>query len=242
LRLLGEKEDAALEHARDAKQQFDAVLYYVRRSLSTSQFEGLGESVGRIFEAHDRLWQARESMEWLEELGAWVPVLEEASRYLREAEPASDGELEELRKALLGKLDRSDAFSDKLRRVTFGDAFETYRAQYAQQYVGEHNRSVGFEVIHRLNKTLVESEMWQTLEALSSLSIGNPSYLVDAINLLSALVDSKCDADVEEELRSRPVCSCGFRFADRGRVQAMASSASQFVQSGIESARSTIPS
>lgn len=236
LRLLGERGDGdpELSLALDAKQQFDAALYYVRRALSTSRFEGLGDSVARIFESTDRLWQAKRSMEQLEEFGAWVPVLEEASRYLREAEPATDGELEELRKTLLSKLERPDAFSDTLRRVTFGDAFETYRAHYAQQYIGEHNRSVGFDVIHRLNKTLVESEMWQTLEALSSLSIGNPSYLVDAINLLSVLVDSKCDADVEEELRSRPICSCGFRFADRGRVQAMASSASQFVQTGIE--------
>jgi hypothetical protein len=242
VRLLGERapEVPAIAEALEAKHQVDAVLFYVRRAVTVGDVHGLAAELEGMFGTPDRLWEVRERLTRLEEFAQWSPTLEAAGRYMREAEAVADGELEELKRMLLDWLERPEGFVDSRRRAAFDDAFDAFRSKYAEYYAREHARSVGPAVIQRLNKALVESPSWRTLEALSSLSVANPSYLIDAINLLSVLCDAVCEADVETALRERPTCVCGFRFADRGRVRAMASSASQFIQTGVEYHRQLI--
>jgi energy-coupling factor transporter ATP-binding protein EcfA2 len=236
VRLLGERgaELPVVADGLDAGRQFDVALYYVRRALSVGNLQELGQEVRDVFRTPDRLWEARERLGWLERFAEWAPVFEMANRYVREAEPVTDGELEGLKYTLLDWLDRPDRFVEEPRRAIFMDAFETFRAKYTEYYTEQHDRSVGPAVIQRLNKALVESGPWHTLEALSALSIANPSYLIDAINLLSVLCDAVCEAPVGAALEERPTCVCGYRLADRDRVREMASSASEFIETGVE--------
>ncbi len=236
MRLLGERGSQIPEivEALDAKQLFDVSLYYARRALAAGSVRGLGDAVAKIFETPDKLWASREHLAWLERFADWVPSLELVGRYLHEAERVNDEDVENLRTELLGWLESLSEFVSEKRRVALLNSFHAYRDEYSRIYVELHDASVGAENIDRLSAQIVESPSWQALDALSSLSIGNQSYLVDAINLISVLRDAHCTANVRGALVDSPKCSCGFRFADRERVDAMASSASEFLEMGID--------
>lgn len=235
MRLLGEQgaEIPEVLEALEAKQVFDVALYYVRRALASRSVRGLGEAIEKVFETPDRLWEARERLVWLERFADWVPSLEHARHYLQEAETVEDDDVESLRESLLSWLERIEDFVSERRRKAFTDSFEAYREEYARIYVECHDEYASAVMIDRLSREIVESASWRALEALSSLSISNQSYLVDAINLISALRDAQCTADAESVLARTPLCACGFRFTDRERIATMAASAHDFVESGI---------
>lgn len=236
VRMLGERGNAIPEVAAalDARQRFNVVLYYVRRALGSRSVGELGEEISHVFESQDAVWEARERLGWLESFARWLPTLDEAAQYLNGADVTDDEDLESLRTALLDWMDRLDEFVNERRRSAFTHSFDAYRDEYARIYTSIHDRSVGAAHVDRLSSEIVESAAWETLEALSSLTIGNPSYLVDAINLISALRDAQCSSGVDASLRTHPQCACGFRFADRDRLATMAGGALDFVQMGID--------
>lgn len=236
VRLFGEQGLASGEIAAalEAKQQFDVALFSVRRSLGAGTLSGLSQSLEEIFETHDRLWEARRRLDWLERFSAWLTSTESYRRYLADAETLEDADVETLRSTLVEWLDKPESFVDEARRTAFVDAFEAYRTEYIRAYAAEHARSVSAPVIDRLSNALIESHAWRALEGLSALSIGNPSYLVEVTNLISTLRETQCDADVESLLLERPRCSCGYKFGDRIRIAAMAASASELIQTGVQ--------
>lgn len=235
LRILGERgaRVPAIVAALDARQLFDVAIYYVRRALASGSARGLGESIEKIFDAPERLVEAREQLDWLEGFAAWLPGLERARRYVAEAERVEDADVEALRVSLVEWAERLEEFVEERRREAFAISFVGYREEYARAYAAVHEAGVGAATVDRLSSEIVGSQSWQALEALSSLTIGEPSYLVDAINLISALREAQCVADVAASLREGPVCACGFRFADRERVAALAASATALVEEGI---------
>ncbi len=244
LRLLGESASTVpqIVDGLDAKQQFDAIQFYVRRAIAAGAETGVGRAAAGVFEDVEALWKARRQLEWLACFAAWVPELEAAGRYLREAEPIADAEVEGLRKTMLEWMDNPAAFSDEKHREAFSASFAGYKNEYIRRYASEHARTVGAEVVNRLRDTIIDSESWHVLEMLSSLVVGNPSYLIEAINLLSVLAEAECDVDVPAELIERPVCACGFRDSYKQRVMALASSANEFIQTGIAHHRHIIQS
>lgn len=227
-------EVAEIARAVDAKHQIDVALFNVRKALSAGSLGGLRESLEMVFDSPEAMWEARERVDWLEKLVAWLGTVERAERYLRETEPVDDVDVEALKASLLDWIDRPEGFVDERRRGAFADAFTAFRDEYVASYATEHDRGVGPEVIDRLCNALIESQPWLNLEALSSLSVGNPSYLVEATNLISMLREARCDVEVREALADWPRCSCGFRFGDRARIAALASSAAELIQSGIK--------
>jgi energy-coupling factor transporter ATP-binding protein EcfA2 len=220
--------------ALEAKQQLDVALFTVRKALSASDVGSLRESLESVFVTDDMLWAARERVDWLEQFGAFLGTVGRAERYLHEAVGIEDPDVEALRRSLLEWIGRPEDFVDGRRREAFADSFSAFRDEYASTYVAEHERGVGPEVIDRLSHALIESSPWRALEALSSLPIGNPSYLVEATNLISMLREARCGGDVRAALAEWPRCSCGFRFGDRARIAALASSAAELIQSGIK--------
>jgi hypothetical protein len=236
VRLLGEAglRNPEFAAAVEAKQQFDVALYSVRRALGAGSTSGLGEVLARVFESAEGLWTARARLEWLARFASWLAELEPAERYLRDVEPVDDRELDELKRTLLEWLERPEAFVDERRRGAFDDAFAALRDEYGRAYGEQHDWSVGPAVIDRLADALIESGPWRTLEALSSLPIGNPSYLIEATNLISLLRESQCASDVRASLDERPRCACGFKLGDRLRIASLATSASEFIQTGIQ--------
>jgi energy-coupling factor transporter ATP-binding protein EcfA2 len=236
VRLFGERgfKSGDIAAALEAKQQFDVALFSVRRTLGAGSLQGLSEALEAVFESHDRLWEARKRLEWLERFSTWLISTESFRRYLAEAETLEDADVETLRGTLVEWLDKPESFVDETRRTAFSDAFDAYRTEYIRYYAAEHDRSVSAPVIDRLSNALIESQAWQALEGLSALSIGNPSYLVEVTNLISTLRETQCDADVEALLADRPRCSCGFKFGDRSRIAAMAASASELIQTGVQ--------
>jgi energy-coupling factor transporter ATP-binding protein EcfA2 len=220
--------------AVEAKQQIDVALFNVRKALSAGSLGGLRDAIETVFDTPDALWRARERVDWLEKLVAWLGTVDRAERYLRETEPVDDQDVEALKSSLLEWIDRPEGFVDERRRGAFADAFAAFRDEYVTTYATEHDRGVGPEVIDRLCNALIASQAWLNLEAFSSLPVGNPSYLVEATNLISMVREARCDADVRRALAEWPRCSCGFRFGDRARVAALVSSAGELVQSGIK--------
>ncbi len=220
--------------AQDAKQQIDVALFNVRKALSSSSLSGLREALESVFETPDAMMAARERLDWLEELVEWLVVVDHAERYLEETEAVGDADVEALKESLVSWIGRPEGFVDPRRRAAFVDAFEAFRQEYIAAYASEHDRGVGPAVIDRLSNKIIESHPWRSLEALSSLPISNPSYLVEATNLISMLREARCDADVATAVAEWPRCSCGFRFGDRARIAALASSAAELIQSGIK--------
>ncbi|MBK6312835.1 MAG: hypothetical protein IPF53_00560 [Blastocatellia bacterium] len=236
IRLLGQRGEQIPEvvAALDAKQLFDVLLYYTRRALSSRTVGELCGEMARAFETENRVWEARERLSWLARFAEWLPILDDAARYLGDAETTEDEDLEALRTSLVEWMDRLGEFVNERRRSAFSDSFAAYRDEYSRIYTAVHDRAVGGENVGRLSAGIVESQAWQALENLSSLTIGNPSYLVDAINLISVLRETQCSSNVDSSLKTHPLCACGFRFGDQDRIASMASSATDFVQMGIE--------
>ena len=232
--LLGESESAEASAALEAKHQFDVALFNVRKALSAGSLTGLRQSLTNVFDTPEKLWAAREWMDWLGRFAAWLATIELAARYLRDAETVEDSDAEELRRTALAWVDKLDGFADEQRRAAFDDAFQTFRDVYTTYYASEHNRSVDARVIDTVSDALLGSRSWRALEALSGLPIGDPTYLVEATNLVSSLREAQCDADVPAVLTERPRCVCGFRLGDRTRLTALAASVRDLVASGIE--------
>lgn len=220
--------------ALDAKRLFDVVLYYTRRALGSRSIVELGGEMARVFDSEDAIWKARERLAWLARFANFLPTLDDAASYLDAAETTDDEDLEALRTSLVEWMDRLGEFVSDRRRSAFTDSFSAYRDEYARIYTALHDRAVGGENVGRFSAEIVESQAWQALENLSTLTIGNPSYLVDAINLISVLRESQCTLYVDSALKTHAQCACGFRFADKDRISSMAASASEFVQMGIE--------
>ncbi len=232
--LLGESASVEGAAAVEAKHQFDVALFNVRKALTAGSLTGLRHSLETVFETPDKLWAARDRIVWLERFAAWLSTVEFAERYLRDAEAVDDADAEELRRTALAWVEKLDGFADEQRRTAFDDAFQTFRDVYTAYYAGEHIRSVNSKVIDTLSDALLGSRSWRALEALSGLPIGDPSQLVEATNLVSSLREAQCDADVLAVLAERPRCLCGFRFGDRTRLTALATSARELVHEGIE--------
>jgi len=244
MRFLGERGALVpqISAALDARQLYDVALYYVRRSLASGTARGLGESIAKIFDTPERLEEARQQLDWLEGFTSWLPELEHARAYVREAEPVEDADVEALRGSILEWAERLDDFVEVRRREAFSSTFRAYREEYAVLYASVHDASAGAATIDRLSSEIVSSRSWRVLEALSGLTIGEPSYLVDAINLISALRETQCTADVASALREHAVCTCGFRFADRERIDTIAASAREHVEDGIGHHRALLES
>ncbi len=236
IRMLGQRGEQIPEVAAalDAKQLFDVVLYYTRRALGSRTIGELSEEIARVFETEEHVWEARRRLGWLATFAEWLPTIDYAARYLDAAETTDDEDLEALRTSLVEWMDRLGEFVNERRRSAFSDSFAAYRDEYARIYTAIHDRSVGGENVGRLSAEIVESPAWQALENLSTLTIGNPSYLVDAINLISVLRETQCSSNVDASLKTHAQCACGFRFDDQDRILSMASSAAEFVQMGIE--------
>ena len=236
VRMLGERCAGIPEivEALDAKQLFDAALYYVRRALASHTPRGLGEAISKVFDTPDRIWETRERIAWLDGFADWTRTLDRVVVYLRDAEAVAETAIESQRASLLAWADRTEDFVGERGRAAFLDAFAAYRQEYAAFYAREHDAFVGGDTIDRLCTGLVEGPAWCTLEALSSLSIGSPAFLVDAINLVSELRAANCAVDVCAALAEDPVCACRFRFADPDRLAAVAARAHAFVDAGIE--------
>lgn len=223
-----------LAAAVEAKQQIDVALFTVRRALGSGTIANLRESLQPVFETPEALWTARTRLDWLESYVAWLATVDRAKRYLTEAEAVDDNDVEALKASLIEWANRLEGFVDERRRSAFSEAFATFRDEYIRYYAAEHNRAVCPEVVDRLTTAIIESPTWQALEALTALPIGNPSYIVEATNLISMLREARCDADVRLSLMEWPRCACGFRFGDRARIAALASSAADLIQSGIK--------
>jgi hypothetical protein len=206
----------------------------VRRALASGTARGLGEAIAKVFETPERLEEARSRLAWLEGFADWVLALERALTYLRGAEAVEDEDVESLHTSLVEWSGRLEEFVEEPRREGFERTFAAYREEYASLYSAAHDAWVGPDRVNRMSDEIVASKSWQVLEAFSALSIADPAYLVDAINLISALREMQCTADVDAALREASVCACGFRFADRARVDAMATRARELVKTGIE--------
>lgn len=243
-RLLGDwtQDYKELADALEAKQLFDVAIFYVRRALASRSMKGLGDALAKAFETPEKLWLSRDRIAWLERFADWTPAFEHAVRYVQEADRVEDQGVEELRDLLARWAVRVDEFLDERKRADFIGSFEAFRTEYSRCYIAAHDESVGSEIIDKLSSALVESRSWNTLESFSALTIGNPSYLVDAINLVSVLRDAQCTEDVRAALGERSTCMCGFRLSDRDRVKAMASSAGEFIQMGVDHHRKLLHS
>ncbi len=235
MRMLGERgvQIAEVVDGLDAKQLFDVALYYVRRALASGTARGLGVAIAKVFETPERFWESRRQLTWLEQFADWMPTLESASEYVRGAEPIEDQEVESLRESLLGWTERLDDFVDPRRRQAFARTFDAFRDEYARCYVKLHDEALGAATIDRLCGEIVASQSWQALETFSTLSIGDPGDLVDAINLVSAVRDAQCTADVAAVLREAATCTCGFRFAESNRTAEMADRVRELLEAGI---------
>lgn len=236
LRLLGEQGAGIREvgEALDAKQLLDAAIHRVRRALSAGSIDGLGAAIEELFETTDRLADVHARVAWLDRLTDWIARLDRAGRYLSAAETVDAPEVEALRAELLDRSTRIDQVVDARRRDEIDGRFADYREQYSRLYCEAHDATVGTETIDRLGAEIVSSEEWSALEALSELSIGTQSHLVDAINLMSVLRGSQCPADAATALAEQPICSCGFRFSDRERIDAIATNVRALLSAGVD--------
>jgi hypothetical protein len=234
VRTLGERaaESPEIAAALEVRRRFDAVLVHVRRALAASRVEGLGIALSSIFESPEELRAARARLAWLDAMTDWLVKLERMRCYLASAETTDDEELEELRRELQSRAGRVEELVVERRRTELDTDFDDYRDVYARIYRKRHDAAVGRGTIDRMGDKLVTSDEWRGLEALSALSIGTQTYLVDAINLISELRGAQCLG--VSSLDEHPFCTCGFRFADRERIAELAASAEEFLAAGIE--------
>lgn len=224
----------AISSGIEARHRLDLTLFYVQKALAVGTISGLGAVLGQIFGESKALAKAVERSAWLEDFSRWVVDLDRAESFLREVGTCGEAELDQLNGMLLAWVSDAGRFVEESKREAFADAFHGYLQEYRRHYADEHRRSVSGEMLDRVVALVTESRPFRTLEALTSMPMGDTRFILEARHELDALRAARCDREVEKELEEQTRCRCGFKLADRWRAAATAARAIERVERGIE--------
>ncbi len=165
---------------------------------------------------------------------------ERARDYLLSAEPTGVDEIERARRDLLAITDDTQSLFDQDLINRFDLMWQEFHTHYSDNYVDEHNKSVGASFDRRAPDLLTRSDEWREFEALSQLSIVNPQYWEETARMLDQARRVYCDLPVRQLLVERPTCYCSFHLAQADSPQLLIQAVEDLVKRGLEGHRRTL--
>ncbi|MEW5976059.1 MAG: DUF6079 family protein [Acidobacteriota bacterium] len=193
-----------------------------------------GENIALLEKASRDLVELSHFIHWLDR------YLEARGYLLASAKAAGDEELEELRTNLLSLLDTPHLLINTDKRNEFESLYQKFKTQYIDHYAKRHDESVGPMGHFKLLAAIESSQELRNLQLLSSLPMGDPSYVQQIDEWILTFRDYQCSLPVRDLLRDKPHCGCHFQLSHPFDVAAVAEDLQEFLRLGISHHRQIV--
>ena len=197
------------------KRRFEKLAEIVGSVLENEIFliQAMGRMIELFAENLSLLEKASQNLVELAHFLHWTERLCEARAYLLAAEKTDSPELEAEKTELLKSLDSIHELLGTELANQFEAQFQNFKDRYIQFYASRHDLSIGpLGEFSRLNE-MQNSREFRNLQLLTSLPLGDPSYVNYLDEWITAFRDYQCSLPVRDLLHSKPSCSCSFKLA-----------------------------
>ena len=197
------------------KRRFDQVAEIVETVLAGQMtlIQGMakiidlfGENVGLLEKASRNLVELSLFLDWLD-------FFAKARNYVLASEKTESPEIEQLRGLLYRWLHAPHELVETEKSREFENVFKAFRGLYLDYYAVRHDQSLGPMGNFELLRELESSPEFRNLQLLSSLPMGDSTYLNYLDEWIALVRSIRCGLPVREILWEKPHCQCGFKLS-----------------------------
>lgn len=217
------------------KHRFEQLAECVEQILQKEMtlMQGMGKIVDLFGENIALLEKASRELVELSHFVHWMEEFLKARRYLLVSEKTLDPQIEDKRQKLLQIVESPHDLIAGDRRSEFDNAFQEFKLRFIDHYATWHEQTVG--PLGKFER-LVELECAQekrNLQLLSSLPLGDPSYLDCLDEWIADFRDHQCTLPVRDLLHEQPHCQCSFKLSHQLDMGQVIEDLKSFFQLGI---------
>lgn len=224
------------------KRRFEKIAE-IFRSIELEQTtlpRGLAKIVELFREDLSLLEDASKNIVELTQFIDWFNFFINARNYLLAAEHTENSEIEEKRKTLLFLVDSPHELIETQNSTNFENLFHSFKELYIDYFATQHNQSVGPLGSFHLLKELENSTEFRNLKMLSSLAVGETSYIECLDEWIAAFQDCRCSYPVRELLQKNPCCQCNFKLSKPLKINEVILDLQTFLDLGISHQRQVL--
>jgi hypothetical protein len=185
-----------------------------------------GENVGQLEKASRNLVELSLFLDWLEHFVT-------ARNYILAAEKTESQEIEQKRELLQRWFESPHELVQTEKSREFENLFKSFKALFIDYYASRHDQSIGPLASFDLLQDLETSQEFRNLQLLSSLPMGDLSYLEYLDEWISLARSYHCYLPVRDLLQKSPHCHCGFKLSRPVSVPQVAADLHHFLDVGI---------
>ncbi len=217
------------------KRRFEKLAEIVSGILENelALIQGMGRIIELFAENFGLLEKASRNLVELSHFLHWMERLSAARSYLMAAEKTDDPDLDAEKGRLLLALDSIHELLGTASATQFESQFQSFKEHYSQHYASRHDQSVGPLGEFALLDELESSCDFRNLQFLTSLPLGDSSYLTYLEEWIAAFRDYRCSLPVRDLLQSKPACNCAFKLARPLNVGEIAQDLQAFLALGV---------
>jgi hypothetical protein len=224
------------------KRRFDQVADILEMIFANHMtlIQGIAKIIDLFGENVSQLERASRSLVELSYFTDWLEQFSFARSYLLASEKTDSPVIEEKREKLLRWIAAPHEMVESDKSREFGECFSSFKELYIDHYASCHDQSLGPMGRFELVSDLELSPHFRNLQLLSSLPLGDCSYLHQLEEWIAQVKSLRCHLPVRDLLREKPNCQCGFRLSHHVSIEQVMADFHHFLNMGIEHHRQLI--
>ncbi len=217
------------------KRRFDQVAEILEMVFSNhlTLIQGMAKIIDLFGEQITNLEKASRNLVELSAFFDWLKQFDASRTYLLSSEKTDSPEIEEKREKLKYWVENPHELVESDTSREFEALFQNFKELYLDYYLLRHDQSIGpkghFELLDELETT----SGFRNLQLLSSLPMGDFSYLESLEEWVALVRGIRCQLPARDLLREKPYCQCGFRLSRPVALEEVATDLQHFIDMGI---------
>ncbi len=218
------------------RQRFEKVAEYTELILQRELLliQGIGKIIDLFAENSVLLEKASRDLVEASHFIHWTESYLENRKYLLASDKTLKPEIEGNRERLLQLIESPHSLISADQRNAFDTTFREFKELYIDYYSTEHDRYVGALGHFELLKEVENSIEMRNLQLLSSLPLGDTSFLINLQEWVAGIRDHQCILPTRDLLQHNPRCQCSFKLSRPLEIAEVVKDLKFFVDLGID--------
>ena len=217
------------------KRRFEKVAEIIEATLDNkvSVTQGMAKVIELFGENINLLEKASRDLVELSHFIQWMENYLTARDYILSAEQTDNAEIETGRESLQHLMDVPHELVGSEKRNEFDSLYRSFKEHFIDYYATRHDQSVGPLGNFKRLEELECSKDFRNLQLLTSLPLGDPSYVDHLDEWITNFRDYCCSLPARDLLQKDPNCKCRFKLSLPLDIDAVTGDLQAFLELGV---------